>query len=56
MGDYAPVARMLDEKDAEIERLRAALRKVGTHYQADAGRLIHSDKQIIDIVKEALGE
>ena len=48
------VADALDEKDAEIERLREVLRYCGKTYGADDNRLIHSDQDIRDKTRAAL--
>lgn len=42
------------ELEAEIDRLRAALEEIARPYAADHNRLLHSERQIADIVRAAL--
>jgi deoxyribodipyrimidine photolyase len=50
------VKKIHDDVETKLAKAVEALRKIGKTYSADGSRLIHSDKQIINMVYIALAE
>jgi len=56
MQIFEDMADRIEELEAKLEKAMEALQKIKQPYPADAHRLIHGDRQIIEIADAILAE